>query len=231
MLDWSLNRALRRALRRPRARLSASLAVRRRRPHRARRSFEGSLGLCSKRPRESVRVPLLARTCLSGALRKNFSIGCVFVSSSLQDPARAGGDPVLLPPLVWCARFIYLFSRQARHRCELARASTKGKEFYNKRRSHDTIHATGEARATASSEAVARTTGAVTPPPLPLRRPPAPHPDIPTPPHARPRRQPPVARRTAVSPAASPSLRARPPDRRQRRHLDGLRLARPPIPH
>ena len=33
-------------------------------------------------------------------------------------------------------------------------------EFYNKRRSRDTIHATGEARATASSEAVARTTGA-----------------------------------------------------------------------
>ena len=26
-----------------------------------------------------------------------------------QDPARAGGDPVLLPPLVWCVRFIYLF--------------------------------------------------------------------------------------------------------------------------
>ena len=25
--------------------------------------------------------------------------------SSLQDPARAGGDPVLLPPLVWCVRF------------------------------------------------------------------------------------------------------------------------------
>ena len=61
MLDWSLNRALRRALRRPRARLSVSLAVRRRRPHRARRSFEDSPGLCSKRPRESVRVPLLAR--------------------------------------------------------------------------------------------------------------------------------------------------------------------------
>mgnify|MGYP003323929991 CR=1 FL=1 len=27
----------------------------------------------------------------------------------LQDPACAGGDPVLLPPLVWRARFIYLF--------------------------------------------------------------------------------------------------------------------------
>ena len=69
------------------------------------------------------------------------------------------------------------------------------------------IHATGEARATASSEAIARTTGAVTPP-LPLRRPPAPHPDIPTPPHARPRRQP-AARR--------------PPHRRLAR-----RLAQPP---
>jgi len=51
---------------------------------------------------------------------------------------------------------------------------------YNKRRSHDTIRAIGEARATASSEAVARTTRAVTL--LPLRRPPrpTPHPDIPT---------------------------------------------------
>ena len=27
----------------------------------------------------------------------------------LQDPARAGGDPVLLPPLVWRVRCIYLF--------------------------------------------------------------------------------------------------------------------------
>ena len=75
MLDWSLNRALRRALRRPRARLSASLAARRRRPHRARRSFEDSTGLCSERPRESVRVPLLARAVLIPP--------CVCVSHSL----------------------------------------------------------------------------------------------------------------------------------------------------
>ena len=37
-------------------------------------------------------------------------------------------------------------------------------EFYNKRRSRDTIHATGEARATASSEAVALTVAVVGPP-------------------------------------------------------------------
>ena len=44
-------------------------------------------------------------------------LGCLFSFflsldrkiSSLQDPARAGGDPVLLPPLVWRVRCIYLF--------------------------------------------------------------------------------------------------------------------------
>ena len=37
-------------------------------------------------------------------------------------------------------------------------------EFYNKRRSHNTIHATGKARATASSEAVVLTVAVVGPP-------------------------------------------------------------------
>ena len=36
-------------------------------------------------------------------------------------------------------------------------------EFYNKRRSHDTIHATGEARATASSEIQRRNRGELLP--------------------------------------------------------------------
>ena len=88
MLDWSLNRALRRALRRPRARLSVSLAVRRRRPHRARRSFEGSPpGLCSKRPRESVRVPLLARASASGGTESTTTLQPCFAVVSRPAPS------------------------------------------------------------------------------------------------------------------------------------------------
>ena len=65
----------------------------------------------------------------------------------------------------------FLRSRRPHHRSSHTTTPTlEKKEFYNQRRSHDTIHATGKARAMASSEAVARTTGAVTP--LPLRRPP-----------------------------------------------------------
>ena len=39
--------------------------------------------------------------------------------TQVQDPARAGGDPVLLPPLVWRARFIYLF-REAQVVCDIS---------------------------------------------------------------------------------------------------------------
>ena len=70
------------------------------------------------------------------------------------------------------------------------------KEFYNKRRSHNTIHATGKARATASSEAVVLTVAVVGPPirgivesastvVLAEKTIPIPLPLIPTPPHPR----------------------------------------------
>ena len=44
-----------------------------------------------------------------GTLCFPFCLPEKLVQANLQDPARAGGDPVLLPPLVWRARFIYLF--------------------------------------------------------------------------------------------------------------------------
>ena len=67
-----------------------------------------SVSRCAPRSRSPVSLIVLTRSC-----------------------SRAGGDPVLLPPLVWCVRFIYLFIYTLR------------KIIYNKAPSHDTGHGTG----------------------------------------------------------------------------------------
>ena len=77
------------------------------------------------------RVPAPLRVAMRSPLP---SFPCVpdRLLTRVQDPARAGGDPVLLPPLVWCVCFIFNCTNTGTHGSRLSDSCEGEKSFTTK---------------------------------------------------------------------------------------------------